>query len=347
MRTAVLLVLCSLALPGCRQRQGADHGSRIQDSVPIHSQEYLNLGGEDQYVVADGNSPDLPVLLFLHGGPGWPQTPQLAALNAGLSKPYIVVSWDQRGCGLSYMKDSAAPNMSLEQIVADAHELTAILKGRFHKEKIWLAGFSWGSIVGITLAQRYPEDYTAYVAISQVVNMKEGMRLTQDWLKAQALARMDKATLSTLVRLGKRDTTLCRGDLGCFIKQYELITPYNGAVYDTSTQAAVDTAMTTGSYKNYDWNKGFEYSATRLEKDMFAADFRKLDSFPIPVFFLSGRHDWNVPQVLTEELYQRLKAPYKEQIWFEKSGHGPLEEEPTRFSEVLASLTEKIGNGKK
>ena len=260
----------------------------------------------------------------------------LRHLNADLGRHFIVATWDQRGCGLSYMRDSAAKDVSLDRIVSDAHELTRILQQKFKQKKIWLVGFSWGTIVGMELAKKYPEDYTAFVSISQVVNMSASMRATQDWLRKEALSKNDAGTLSALKKIQG-------ANLSNFTRQYELINSYGGAVFDSSTQAAVNRAMTTDAdYRAYDWNKGYDYSSKALARDMFSTDYQDLNSLSIPVFFLSGRHDWNVPQVLTEKLFKRLRAPYKELVWFEKSGHGPLEEEPARFVDVLGSLPSRI-----
>jgi len=327
--------LCLLSACGSREKREEALTRRV-DSLSVNTRGYLMLGGASQYVETFGTSQDLPLLLFIHGGPGWPQTPMLRHLNADLGKHFIVATWDQRGCGLSYMRDSAAANMSLAQIVSDAHDLTGILQKKFGQKKILLAGFSWGSIVGMELARKYPEDYSAYVAISQVVNISAGMAATRDWLRKEATDRKDAATINALNKLKG-------ANLASFLKQYDLIAPYNGAVFDTSTQAAVTRAMSVDpDYGSYDWNKGFLYSSNTLARDMFNADYRRLDSLPIPLFFLSGRHDWNVPQTLTEKLFQKIRAPHKEQIWFEKSGHGPLEEEPSRFGEVMASLPARI-----
>lgn len=335
MRLLSFLSVLVLLLASCGGGENREKNlARRVDSLSVNTRGYLMLGGESQYVETFGTSQDLPLLFFIHGGPGWPQTPMLRHLNSDLGKHFIVATWDQRGCGLSYMRDSAAPNMSLAQIVKDAHELTRILQTKFGQKKIWLAGFSWGSIVGMELAKQYPEDYVAYVSISQVINIATGMRATQDWLRKEANSRKDMATIASLNKL--------RGaSLASFMKQYELIAPYNGAVFDTTTQAAVTKAMSADNdYKAYDWNKGFTYSSNALARDMFAANYQRLDTLSIPVIFLSGRHDWNVPQVLTEKLFKRIRAPYKEQIWFENSGHGPLEEEPAKFVETLRKLSQ-------
>ena len=68
---------------------------------------------------------------------------------------------------------------------------------------------------------------------------------------------------------------------------------------------------------------------------MFKSDFRGLTEIKIPVYFLAGRHDWNLPASITEEFMGRLKAPKKEMIWFENSGHEPLEEEAREFNHAI------------
>lgn len=234
------------------------------------------------------------------------------------------------------MNDSIAQNVTLDQIVADAHELTQLLQNKFKQQKIFLAGFSWGSVVGLTLALQHPDNYVAYIGISQVVNMQQGMEVTQNWLSEKATEHNDLFTLATLKGFRQGDSNICKSPLDCFIKQYELVTKYGGAVFNPESDTAVGIAMTQyDDYKNYDWNKGFYYSARLLEKDMFSADFSTLSRIVIPVYFIAGRHDWNVPAVLAEKLFKNIQAPYKELIWFEQSGHGPLEEEPERFNSIL------------
>lgn len=135
-RHIALLACFSILLASCgNQEKREDALVRRVDSISVNTRGYVSLGGESQYVETFGSSKDLPLLLFIHGGPGWPQTPMLRHLNADLGKHFIVATWDQRGCGLSYQRDSAAPNMSLAQIVSDAHELTGILQKKFGQRR--------------------------------------------------------------------------------------------------------------------------------------------------------------------------------------------------------------------
>jgi pimeloyl-ACP methyl ester carboxylesterase len=337
MAKVVIFLISLLLLIACNNRLSEKPHSDIDSATKkVEEKSLMNLGGEKQYVEITGESDKNPVLLFIHGGPGWPQTAQLRYFNAGLTKAFTLATWDQRGAGKSFLYNPAPGNMSLNQIVSDAHELTEFLKNKFKQKKIFLAGFSWGSIVGFTLAQKYPQDYIAYAGISQVINMKQGMAITQNWLADRAREKNDTETLKTVKRLHKGDSSLCNSSLGCFMKQYELVTKYNGAVFNPASELETEKAMTIyDDYKNYDWNKGFDYSAHQLEKDMFSVDFSNITKIDIPVYFMSGRHDWNVPAVLTEKFYQKLQAPYKEIIWFENSGHGPLEEEPEKFNSIM------------
>lgn len=59
MNKAIIIIL-GLLLIGCQ--------SVVKKSV--QEKAFIELGGEKQYVEMTGASKDLPVLLFLHGGPG-------------------------------------------------------------------------------------------------------------------------------------------------------------------------------------------------------------------------------------------------------------------------------------
>jgi proline iminopeptidase len=307
----------------------------VKDTV-VDEKSLILLGGEKQYVEMTGVSSKNPVLLFLHGGPGWPQTPQLRYFNENLTKTVTLVAWEQSGCGKSYMNNPNPRNLSVEQLVNDAHELTQILKKKFHRNKIYLAGFSWGSVLGMHLINKYPEDYAAYFGISQIIDLNRSIELSREWIRQQAERKGDKKMLKLVERLQKKDTTLCKDALDCFYKKYEMLTEYHGAIYKKESEAEIQIAETKyDDYKNYDWLKGFLYSASRLGNVIFETNFTNVTQLKIPVYFFVGRHDWNLPAIVTEEYVNKLTAPKKEIVWFEQSGHECLEEEPENFNKAI------------
>ena len=307
----------------------------IKDSV-VNEKTFITLGGQEQYVELTGASSKNPVLLFLHGGPGWPQTPHLRYFNADLTKSMTVVAWEQPGCGKSYMNDPDPKNLSVEQLVKDAHELTQILKKKFHKDKIYLAGFSWGSVLGIHLINKYPHDYAAYFGISQIIDINRSIELSREWIRQQAEIKKDNKMLTLVAQLEKKDTSLCKTPLDCFYKKYEMLSAYGGAIYKKESEAEIKIAETKyEDYKNYDWLKGFIYSASRLGNAIFETNFTNITELNVPVYFFVGRHDWSLPTIVTEDFYLKLNAPKKEIVWFEESGHECLEEEPQNFNKAI------------
>ena len=138
--------------------------------------EQVELGGVRQWISIRAADPHAPVLLFLHGGPGSANLAKLRLQVPQLEKHFVVVTWDQRGAGKSASLGFDYSTLSIEQMVSDAHELVTYLKTRFGVEKIYLMGFSWGTVIGLSLADRYPQDFYAYIAVSQIVDAATQLR---------------------------------------------------------------------------------------------------------------------------------------------------------------------------
>ena len=84
---------------------------------------YLNLGGLDQWVMIRGVSVANPLLILLHGGPGFPEMRLLRYFNAPLESKFIVVYWEQRGTGKSFNGEIPQSSMCVEQFITDLDEL--------------------------------------------------------------------------------------------------------------------------------------------------------------------------------------------------------------------------------
>ncbi|HKK44727.1 MAG TPA: alpha/beta hydrolase, partial [Balneolaceae bacterium] len=251
-----IFILCIVVLmASCQNNKGRNKEQQTQGATnPVAEKTYVNLGGDPQYVEMTGASDQLPVLLFLHGGPGWPQTASLRYFNSDLTKDMIVVSWDQAGCGKSYIKDPNPKNLSVASLENDAHELTQYLKNKYHKNKIFLVGFSYGSVIGLKLVKQYPEDYYAYIGVSQLINFQQSWDASMQWLQAQAEKNNDKTTLHQLQLIQKGDPSVCKTTLQCFLNKYQLLEKYRGAVYDKAKEKEIEKAE--GYYEDY---KDYDY----------------------------------------------------------------------------------------
>ena len=326
------IIICTLLINiGCKDP------SSNKETPAIQSEElYFDLGGIQQYVEIFKSSDNNPILLFVHGGPAWPQTPQFRYLNKEIANKFTVVIWEQRGTGKSYLKNKTPKNISLNQIIDDGQELIKIIKDRFNVEKIYLAGYSWGSIVGLKMVEENPADFLAYIGIAQVINPKKGMEISRGWLRENDTIAEDIQAMTVLDSL---DNNLIPDDMEAFMKQYQLINKYEGAIYNKDAEKEIEKAQNYyEDYKNYDWYEAFNYSIQFLSDDLFSTDFQNLNKLSIPVYLILGRHDWNVPSVLAMEWFDNLDAPKKEVFWMENAAHGTLEEDPVQFNRIMNEM---------
>ena len=65
--------------------------------------------------------------------------------------------------------------------------------------------------------------------------------------------------------------------------------------------------------------------------------FKHVPELQVPAYFFTGRHDYQTPFELVERYVGIVKAPHKEIVWFESSGHMPNLEEPERYQDELIS----------
>ncbi len=61
----------------------------------------------------------------------------------------------------------------------------------------------------------------------------------------------------------------------------------------------------------------------------------------VPIYFMHGIDDLIVNYALTKTYFDKIEAPYKEFIVFDKSAHLVPFEEPDRFNEVVKKILEE------
>lgn len=155
----------------------------------IEEAKMLRIGGIDQYVTIRGRDRRNPVLLVLHGGPGYVETPMSWWYAHEWEEYFTVVEWDQRGAGRTYLDNdpkTVAPTMTPQRFNDDVDEMVQWLRKDLDKSKIFVIGHSWGSYLGEELARRHPEWLYAYIGVGQAANVPESER--RGWAFAMAAA---------------------------------------------------------------------------------------------------------------------------------------------------------------
>ena len=165
---------------------------KILTANGVERLEKVRIGGIDQWVSIRGVDRRNPVLLYIHGGPGYVSIPMSWWFTRGLEEYFTVVQWDQRATGKTYLlTDPAkiAPTLTRERMIADTEEMAAWARKEFGKDKLFALGHSWGSFLGLQLAERHPEWLYAYIGVCQLIDGPESER--RGWRFAMEAARRD------------------------------------------------------------------------------------------------------------------------------------------------------------
>src|SRR5271169_5624145 len=301
----------------------------IYGSNSVASLERIRIGGVDQYILVRGNDSSLPVLLFLHGGPGMPAMYLAHAFQHELEKDFVVVQWDRRAAGKSYREDISG-TLTTEQLVADTVQLTNVLRARFRKDRIYLVGHSWGTYLGMLVIARHPELYHAYVGIGQLARSAPIAGIQDEYIRQTARRMGDQDAIKELEEKGARvrETLLFRfgGELHR-AKSYTPLLLTGLAAPEYSLRDARNIPKGVSLY-----SRNFVYNSISGEL------MDVITQVKIPVYFFTGRYDYTDPFTLTEQYFSAINAPKKLIVWFEESAHFPFYEQPAAFERQMRDV---------
>lgn len=346
----------------------APHASRAQDACPdrsayapareiigdlgrivaptgVQDAYAVEIGGIRQWVNVRGQDRDNPMVLFVHGGPASPVIPTLWQFQRPLEEYFTIANYDQRGAGKTLAlnpQEAVADTLHVQRYVDDAIALAEHLRTRYHKRKLVLMGHSWGTVVAMHAALQRPDLFYAYVGIGQVINVRTNEQVSFDYGLRTARARGNTDAVHEMESIAPYpgDTPITReriviarkwpqfyGGLTAYRDEskYFFQGPRLSPDYDDAARCAI--------------NAGSVLTLGRLLDEFLRVDFTGVKEFPIPVVMFMGRHDYTTPSEPTAAWLAKVRAPYKQGVWFERSAHMIPWEEPGR---TLVSLLEHV-----
>lgn len=328
-------------------------------STGIDSVETVLLGGVEQTILIQAADPTKPVLLFVHGGPCMPvpgvvsrgQDYAVAIATRELVQQFVVVFWDQRAAGKSYNPSIDSRSIRVNQFIDDCEELIDVLRNRFSQGKVYLAAHSWGTVIGLTVAERSPEKLYAYMGISQILNWTENDQFCYEWLYAKAKEIKNRKTLKVLEKIGKPPYT---HNLQDWLEFRRLLVANNSMIYKSKT---VKHPGMWGGVKmflrspDYSWKDMFHtfksaYNLTYTKEiiaDFAEINLNKIEKVEIPVFFFHGVRDIHLDWKPVELFVEKLEAVQgKEFILYPNSSHMFHPEEAKQIESYVINVKKKI-----
>jgi pimeloyl-ACP methyl ester carboxylesterase len=325
-------VVGGLAWRRARQRRTA---KALEITTPngILEQRFVKLGGIDQWIQLRGEDRANPVLLVLHGGPGWPNAVFTLPLRPW-ERHFTVVQWDHRGAGKTLRRTGKAASgpMTFDQRVTDAIELIDLLRQELGVDKVVVLAESMGTLTGLPLARRRPDLLHALVVTDLYVNLAANeaakRRLTLERLRATANAK----GVTALEAIGADPA---RWDLRAWNTNMAWAFRTNLPTPNLDRRLLFPLALTSPIYTLGDLVTlfvGFQRSTAQMLTELKAYDARRLGTrFEVPFFLFQGETDVITLTSLATEYFAEVQAPTKQLTLIPDAGHFAAFTHPDRF----------------
>ena len=160
---------------------GALASAPLSSSAPLAAGTHtFQADGLTLWYRVAGPQRGLPVI-YLHGGPA--EGSQGLAHTAGplLERKLRMVYFDQRGAGHSDRPDDAS-RYTMDLLVQDIERL----RQHLHVDKVALLGHSYGSILALEYASKFPSHVARMLLTGAVVDQRAATNLECERLKAEA-----------------------------------------------------------------------------------------------------------------------------------------------------------------
>ncbi|HEX8474068.1 MAG TPA: alpha/beta hydrolase [Pyrinomonadaceae bacterium] len=298
---------------------------------------FARVGGVEQWLQIRGESRDNPVVLILHGGPGFSYIP-FTGLFRSWERHFTVVQWDQRGAGRTFGRCGKAGGgeLTIDRLSRDGIEVAELVRRRLGKERVILLAHSWGTILGVNMVVRRPELFYAYVGTGQIVDMPRNEEVSYELLLERVRAAGDEKAVRALEGIGRppyRDfkTWMVKGRLA--VKHSP---PSASGRSLPNVFAAALTAPGYSLKDAYTLFDAFGFSSERLFAELMNYDARRLGTkFEVPFFVLQGDADLQSPAAPAAEYFSSVEAPTKELVVLKGEGHAALLALPGVFLDEL------------
>src|SRR5918993_1354353 len=329
-----------LAYRKSRQRKVAQ-ALVINTPNGIVEERFVRVGGIDQWIQIRGEDRDNPVLLVLHGGPGWPNAVFTLPLRPW-ERHFTLVQWDHRGAGKTLGRNGKAGSgqMTFDRRVADAIEVIEFLRQHLGVDKVVVLAESMGTLTGLPLVKRRPDLVAALVVTDLYVNMAANEARKYQLTLGRLQAAGNAKGVAALERIGPDPT---RWNLQDWTTNMAWAFRTNVPTPNLDRRLLFPLALTSPIYSLRDVSNlfvGFQWSTAQMFTELKASDARRLGTrFEVPFFLFQGTTDVVTLTSLAEEYFGEVEAPTKGLALIPNAGHFAAFTQPEPF---LAELRTRV-----
>lgn len=293
---------------------------------PIDTTATFNIGGIKQFVSVRSYDRQKPLLLFITGGPGESSIGSSDTFTTKLRQYFILVEWDQRNCGKTMQLNPSPKQVTMALCKQDARDMADSLLQKFHRQKLFVFGWSWGTVLGFDLAKNMPQKLYAYFAVSPVIDQLTSERMLLNEMKEKAGKDANRRAVTEL------------DSIKIPFENFEQTYLDRKWMFSLINGAKMDEQMLHSYF--FDPQRQWIYP---LINEAWRQNLKKdLPVLHCPVYFFVGKDDEKTNHNISVQYYNQLKAPKKGLFIFERSGHSIPYSEPELFQQDILSATAGI-----
>ena len=278
---------------------------------------YFDVDGAG--LIADGpRMRQKPVVFVVHGGPGADHTTCKPAFSP-LSQTLQLVYFDHRGQGRSARGPQAT--YTLDNNVEDMEALRQYLG----LSQIVVLGFSYGGMVALSYAVRYPQHVSRLIV---AVTAPDGcfLQLAQQTLAERGTP--EQQAIAQLLWTGSFETE-------AQLRQYfQIMGPLYSLTYDPKVAAEAWSRVILSPAAINQAFGGFLRSYSVVEQ---------LPQITAPTLVIGARHDWICPPEYSEAIAAAI--PHAKLQIVENSGHSIRADAPEVLRELISAFLAEEASG--
>jgi len=250
----------------------------------------IDVGGAELYAREVGTG---PAIIVLHGGPDFDQSYLLPEMDR-LSDSYRLIYYDQRGRGKS-ASNVRPEDVTLASDIADLEKV----RQSFHLESATLLGHSWGTVIALEYALKYPERVSHLILMNPGPASREDyVQLRKDWLEKRPDAMAQRKAIAETAAYKEGDP--------------EAVTAYYRLHFKPALTRPEDYEKLIARMRASFTKEGVLKARAvedRLMQDTWASqDFDlipKIKILKIPTLVLTGDHEF-IPAATAEHIAQAI-----------------------------------------
>ena len=336
----IIAIMLLLALTGCDKD---DLSKTLSDTL------YVQNDGASMPAYIHGNGQEKTFVIILHGGPGGNGLEYRAGSYATqLESKYAMVYWDQRGQGMSQGQYADA-TVTVDQMAEDTYALISVLKAKYGADiKVFLMGHSWGGTLGtrVVLNSTYRAELKGWIEADGAHDIpllnKEAIKMFLQVGSEQIAAGNSVDKWQGIITWAQGfDTTNITidqsGEINSKAHEVEQILQEDGVLANSSSGGGKLYSPVNALTSLLSGNATADLLNEEVEQTAMTDQMHQID---IPCLFLWGRYDFVVPPALGSSGYNAITHSNKHLVFFEKSAHSPMDNEPDAFVAAVVNFVE-------